>query len=78
MLKALITLEERSTHNFLGDLEQDISTISVDAGRPEYLTSTKAKHLNRQNLEPALIFALTEIGPRIEVLACQKQAQPSH
>jgi hypothetical protein len=27
------------------------------------------------NLEPALILALTKIRPRIEVLACQKQAQ---
>jgi hypothetical protein len=30
------------------------------------------------NLEPALILALTKIRPRIEVLACQKQAQSSH
>jgi hypothetical protein len=29
-------------------------------------------------LEPALILALTKIRPRIEVLACQKQAQSSH
>jgi hypothetical protein len=27
------------------------------------------------NLEPALIFALTNIRPRIEALTCQKQAQ---
>jgi hypothetical protein len=33
---------------------------------------------NRLNLEPALILALTKIRSRIEVLACEKQAQPSH
>jgi hypothetical protein len=33
---------------------------------------------SRLNLEPALILALTKIRPRIEVLACQKQAQSSH
>jgi hypothetical protein len=29
-------------------------------------------------LEPALILGLKKIRPRIEVLACQKQAQSSH
>jgi hypothetical protein len=33
---------------------------------------------NRLNLEPALILALKKIRPRIEALACQKQAQSSH
>jgi hypothetical protein len=33
---------------------------------------------NHFNLEPALILALTKIRPRIEMLACQKQAQSSH
>jgi hypothetical protein len=32
----------------------------------------------QEPLEPALILALTKIRPRIEVLACQKQAQSSH
>jgi hypothetical protein len=32
----------------------------------------------QEPLEPALIPALTKIRPRIEVLACQKQAQSSH
>jgi hypothetical protein len=41
------------------------------------LTSIKTKHRNRF-LEPALILALAKIHPRIEVLACQKQAQSSH
>jgi hypothetical protein len=35
------------------------------------------KHRNRLNLEPDLIFTLTNIRPRIEVIACQKEAQPS-
>jgi hypothetical protein len=34
--------------------------------------------LNLLNLEPALILALTKIRSRIEVLACQKEAQSSH
>jgi hypothetical protein len=42
------------------------------------LTSIKTKHRNRLNPEPALILALTKIHPRIEVLACQKQAQSFH
>jgi hypothetical protein len=44
----------------------------------KHLTSIKPKHRKRLNLEPALIFALTKIRPRTEVLACQKQAQSSH
>jgi hypothetical protein len=40
--------------------------------------SLKTKHRNRLNLELALILALTKISPRIEVLACYKQAQSSH
>jgi hypothetical protein len=31
--------------------------------------------MNRLNLEPALILALSKIRPWIEVLECQKQAQ---
>jgi hypothetical protein len=38
----------------------------------------KMEHRNRLNLEPPLILALTKIRPRIEVLACHKQAQSSH
>jgi hypothetical protein len=37
----------------------------------------KTKH-NCMNREPGLIVALMKIRPRIEVLACQKQAQSSH
>jgi hypothetical protein len=33
---------------------------------------------NRLNLEPARIFSLTKIRPRIEVLTCLKQAQSSY
>jgi hypothetical protein len=32
----------------------------------------------QEQFEPALILTLTKIRPRIEVLACQKQAQSSH
>jgi hypothetical protein len=39
----------------------------------------RLKNLTRiVNIEPALIFALRKIRPRIEVLSCQKQAQSSH
>jgi hypothetical protein len=41
------------------------------------MTSIKTRNRNRLNLEPALILALTKIRPRIEVLACQKQAKSS-
>jgi hypothetical protein len=39
----------------------------------------RTSHINRNRLnpEPALILALTKIRPRIEVLACQKQADIS-
>jgi hypothetical protein len=40
--------------------------------------SIETKHGNRLNVGPALILALTKIRPRIEVLACQEQAQSSH
>jgi hypothetical protein len=33
---------------------------------------------NHLNLEPAVIFAFMKIRPRIEVLACQKQAQSNY
>jgi hypothetical protein len=36
------------------------------------------KQSNRLKLEPALILTLTNILPRIEVLACHKQVQSSH
>jgi hypothetical protein len=42
------------------------------------LTLIKTKHRNRLNPESALILALTKIRPRIEELACRKQAQSSH
>jgi hypothetical protein len=42
------------------------------------LISIKMKHRNRLNPEPNLILTLMKICPRIEVLACQKQAQSSH
>jgi hypothetical protein len=38
----------------------------------------KTGNRNRLNPEPALILALKKIRPRIEALACQKQAQSSH
>jgi hypothetical protein len=47
-------------------------------GTRKHVTSIKTKNRNRLNLEPVLILALTKIRPRIEVLACQKQAQSSH
>jgi hypothetical protein len=43
----------------------------------KHLASFKTKHRNRLNLEPDVILALTNIGTRIEVLACQKRAQSS-
>jgi hypothetical protein len=43
----------------------------------KYLTSIKTKHRNPLTLGPALILTLMKILPRIEVLACQKQAQSS-
>jgi hypothetical protein len=47
-------------------------------GTRKHLTSIKTKHMSSLNLEPALIFALTKIPSRIDVLACQKQAQSFH
>jgi hypothetical protein len=44
-------------------------------GTRRYLTSIKTKH---GNLEPSLILAHTEIRPRNEVQAYQKQAQSFH
>jgi hypothetical protein len=44
-------------------------------GMRKELTSIKTIHRNLLNLEPALILASRKIRPRIEVLACQKQAQ---
>jgi hypothetical protein len=44
-------------------------------GTRNHLALVKTKHRNLLNLEPALILALTKIRPRIEGLACQKQAQ---
>jgi hypothetical protein len=44
----------------------------------KHLTSIKTKHTYGLNLELALNLALKNIRPRIEVLACQKQAQLSH
>jgi hypothetical protein len=38
----------------------------------------KTKHRNRLNLEPAMILALKKIGPRTDMLACQKQTQSYH
>jgi hypothetical protein len=47
----------------------------ISRGKQKHLTSIKTKYRNRLNLQPALILALTKIRSRIEVLACQKQAQ---
>jgi hypothetical protein len=47
-------------------------------GSRKHLTLIKTKHRNRLNLEPALILAPMKICRRIEVPACQKQAQSSH
>jgi hypothetical protein len=44
----------------------------------KHLTTIETKHRNNLNLEPALILTPAKIRPRIEVLACQKQAQSSH
>jgi hypothetical protein len=44
----------------------------------KHLTSVKTIHRSLLNPEPALILALTKIRSRIEVLACQKQAESSH
>jgi hypothetical protein len=41
-------------------------------------TSDINQNKTQEPLEPNLILALTKIRPRIEVLACQKQAQSSH
>jgi hypothetical protein len=46
-------------------------------GYAKRLASIKLKHGNRLNFESALIHTLTKVRPRIEVLACQKQAQSS-
>jgi hypothetical protein len=50
----------------------------ISGGTRKHLTSIKMKHSNRLNLEPSLILALTEIRPRIGVMACQKQGHSSH
>jgi hypothetical protein len=42
-------------------------------GSRKHLISTKSKHRNRLNLEPALILALTKIRPPIEVLAARNK-----
>jgi hypothetical protein len=57
---------------------QPVVRNNILMGMQKLLLSIKTKHRNRLNLEPALILALTKICPRIEVLACQKQAQSSH
>jgi hypothetical protein len=44
-------------------------------GKRKHLTSITKKHRDHFNLKPALIYALTKIRPRIEVLVCQKQPQ---
>jgi hypothetical protein len=46
--------------------------------RKNILHRSKAEHMNRLNLEPALILAFTKIRLRIELLAYQKQTQSSH
>jgi hypothetical protein len=59
----------RETHTQLGVV---IQATGLQPGAREHILR------NRLSLEPALILALTNIRPRAEVLACQKQAQSSH
>jgi hypothetical protein len=53
-----------------------VTLISGDMRK--HVTSINVKHRNRLNFKPALVLALTQFRPRIEVLACQKQVQSSH
>jgi hypothetical protein len=58
-----------------------ITTVVINvgyAGTRKHLTLIKIEHRNLLSLEPALIPSLTKIRLRIEVLACQKQAQSSN
>jgi hypothetical protein len=54
------------------------SNLCILGGTRKQLISIKTKHENRLNLEPALILAPKKISPRVEALACQKQARPFH
>jgi hypothetical protein len=62
-------------------MESHLPLISLNSGHepavfvPPWVRENILR--NRLNLEPVLILALTKIRPRAEVLACQKQAQPS-
>jgi hypothetical protein len=47
-------------------------------GKGKHLKPIEMKDRNRLKFEPALVLVVTKISPRIEELACQKQAQPSH
>jgi hypothetical protein len=71
---------EPCNHTNQISLDQWSSTCGtcIPGGKRTHITSIRSKHRNRLNLEPALIHALTKIRPRIEVLACQKQAQSSY
>jgi hypothetical protein len=57
---------------------QSITIIDLQSGVRVPSEVRKSISWNRLNLEPALILALTKIRPRIEALACQKQAHLSH
>jgi hypothetical protein len=46
--------------------------------RKNILIKSKRHKGSLRHLEPGLILTLTKIHPRIEVLACRKQAQSSH
>jgi hypothetical protein len=55
--------------------DQPLAAICSHFTNMHSLRPSRTRHRNRWNLEPALILALTKIRPRIEVLACQKQAK---
>jgi hypothetical protein len=58
------------------ELFQPYKAVALSLGHAK--TSFIKQNETQEPLEPALILALTRIHPRIEVLACQKQAQSSH
>jgi hypothetical protein len=76
MISYIYIFQTTRQHNaYYPDQWSSACGTSILEGTRELLTSIKTKHRNRLNFEPDLILALTKIRPRIEVLACQKQAQ---
>jgi hypothetical protein len=77
-IRQTLANQDRNMKNALHSLAYTLIWWSSTRGTRRHFTSIKTKHRNRLNLEPALILALRNIRPRIELLPCQKQAQSSH